>query len=99
LPGCIAKTTRAEYLVLPSGEQRNPFAVWQTLLPSLALVPSLIPGSSGVPGFAYSGGAFILGASFLHYGLRFGFRRFKMSPRDSCSLPPSFIFLRADVAE
>jgi protoheme IX farnesyltransferase len=73
---------RAGYLVLPLGEQRNHFVVWQALLPSLALLPvSLIPATTGNYGFAYFAGAFLLGAIFLYYGVRFAFGRSNVTAR------------------
>ena len=53
---------RAGYRILPEGGFREPFVVWQTLLPLAALLP-LTP--SAIP--------FTLG--FLYYGVRFGIRR------------------------
>jgi protoheme IX farnesyltransferase len=82
---------RAGYLVLPSGDQRNHFVMWQTLLPSLALLAvSLIP-ATGAWRLAYSAGAFALGSSFLYYGVRFVFRRSNVTARQL--LVASIIYL------
>jgi protoheme IX farnesyltransferase len=63
--------TRAGYLALPSGEQRDRFVVWQSLAVSLALIPlGLIPRIVGESGLVYSVGALILGLIFYYYGAR-----------------------------
>jgi protoheme IX farnesyltransferase len=57
--------TRASYLVLPAGELRNRFVVWQTVVPSLALIAvSLVPTINGESGLVYSFCALILVRSF-----------------------------------
>jgi heme o synthase len=74
---------RAGYLVLPLGEKRECFMFWHTSLASLALLPvALIPISLGVPGPAYYGGRFALGAIFLYYGIRFALRKSNAAARD-----------------
>ena len=83
---------RAGYLVLPSGAQRDHFVIWQTLVPSLTLLPlSLIPAITGISGLAYSVGAFALGAVFLHCCLGFAFRRSNVTARHL--LAASIIYL------
>jgi protoheme IX farnesyltransferase len=73
---------RAGYLVLPSGKQRNHLVIWQTLLPSLALLLlGLIPATTSAWGLAYSAGTLLLGVSFLFYGIRFAFRRSSITAR------------------
>ena len=73
---------RAGYLVLPSGEQRNHFVIWQTVLPSLALLPlSLIVATAGASGFAYSACTLLLGSGLLYYGVRFAIRRSNIAAR------------------
>src|SRR5712675_644375 len=54
--------SRAGYLVLPAGDQRNHFVIWQTLLPASALLPlCLIPVTTGVLGLANSASALLVG--------------------------------------
>src|SRR5262249_43242641 len=68
--------TRAGYLVLPAGEMRDRFVIWQSFLFSLALIPvSLIPTVNGESGLVYPVGALILGSVFSYYSARFAFRR------------------------
>ncbi|SRR6266550_707305 len=63
--------TRAGYLVLPLGEQRDRFVIWQSLAFSLALIPlNLIPTIVGELGLAYSVGALILGLIFYYKSAR-----------------------------
>jgi heme o synthase len=73
---------RAGYLVVPFGEQRGPFMAWQSLLPSLALVPvSLAPAFLGHAGSIYLIGALLLSSSFLHYGARLAVRKSNAAAR------------------
>jgi protoheme IX farnesyltransferase len=73
---------RAGYLVLPLGEPRDRFVVWQTFVVSLALIPaSLIPAINGESRLIYSVGAFILGSTFSYYGARLAFRRSNVAAR------------------
>src|ERR1700746_939085 len=52
---------RAGYLVLPAGEVRDRFVVWQSFAVSLALIPiSLFPTITGESGAIYSAGALVL---------------------------------------
>ena len=66
---------RAGYLVLPK-EQRGRWVVWQSVMPSLALIPlSLTPTLVGYAGYLYFVGALFLGLGFSYQALRFVFRR------------------------
>ena len=93
---------RAGYLVLPWGEPRNRFVVWQSFVVSLVLVPvSLIPAISGKAGFAYSAGALVLGLIFLYYSARLAFRRSNVAARQLLAasiiyLPLIFILMMLD---
>ncbi len=74
--------TRAGYLVLPAGEMRDRFVIWQSFLFSLALIPvSLIPTVNGESGLVYPLGALILGSVFSYYSVRFAFRRSNATAR------------------
>jgi len=86
--------TRAGYLVLPLGEQRDRFVIWQSLAVSLALIPlSLIPTIIGESGLIYSIGALILGSIFAYYSGRFAFRRSNVAARQLLAV--SIIYLPA----
>ena len=86
--------TRAGYLVLPLGEQRDRFVIWQSLAVSLALIPlSLIPTIIGESGLIYSIGAPILGSIFAYYSGRFAFRRSNVAARQL--LAASIVYLPA----
>jgi len=86
--------TRAGYLALPSGEQRDRFVIWQSLAVSLALIPlSLIPTIIGESGLIYSIGALILGSIFAYYSGRFAFRRSNVAARQL--LAASIVYLPA----
>ena len=83
---------RAGYLVLPSGELRDRFVVWQSFVVSLVLVPvSLIPAIGGKSGFAYCAGALILGSVFLYYSAHLAFHRSNVAARQL--LAASIIYL------
>lgn len=85
---------RAGYLVLPAGELRESFVIWQSLVVSLALIPlSLIPTISGESGPAYSVGAIIFGSIFSYNSARFAFRRSNLAARQL--LAASIIYLPA----
>src|SRR5467141_4196069 len=67
---------RAGYLVLPKGKRRSSFMVWQSVLPSLALVPlSLAPMLLGNEGVIYGVGALLLSVCFCYYGAQLSVRR------------------------
>lgn len=73
---------RAGYLVLPSGERRNRFVVWQTVVaPAVLLVAGLLPTISRLSGFAYFGGALALGGILLFYSARFAIHRTNAAAR------------------
>src|SRR2546422_5124111 len=66
---------RAGYVVVPSTSSRRRFAMLQTLLPLLLLVPlSLVPGFAGKPNWIYAIGAALLGVGYLYYGVLFARR-------------------------
>ena len=74
--------TRAGYLALPLGEQRNRFVIWQSLAVALALIPlSLILTIVGESGLVYSVGALILGLIFFYRSAGFAFRRSNVAAR------------------
>ena len=83
---------RAGYLTLPAGKQRDRFAIWQSLAPSLALFAvSFAPAIIGESGLVYSVAALIFGSIFLYYSTRFAFRRSNVAARQL--LPASVVFL------
>jgi protoheme IX farnesyltransferase len=85
---------RAGYMVLPSGELRNRFVNWLTILPALALLPvGRIPTITGATGLFYSVATLVLGAIFLYYGASFAFHRSNVSARRL--LAASIIYLPA----
>src|SRR5215831_11714768 len=74
--------SRASYLVLPDGELRDRFVVWQSLVPSLALIGvSMFPTIIGQSGLVYSFFALILGSIFFYYGGRFVFTKSAVAAR------------------
>jgi protoheme IX farnesyltransferase len=67
---------RAGYLVLPAGERKDRFVIWQCLLPGLGLFAvALVPALRGQSGIFYFTGALVLGAVFLYYSTRFASER------------------------
>jgi heme o synthase len=67
---------RAGFLVLPFGERRGPFMAWQSLVPSLVLVPlSLTPTLLGHAGPVYLVGALLLSLGFFYHGARLALLR------------------------
>jgi heme o synthase len=67
---------RAGYLVLPAGERKDNFVVWQCLLPTLGLfVVAIVPAFRGQSGILYFAGALVLGGAFLYYSARFALQR------------------------
>jgi protoheme IX farnesyltransferase len=67
---------RAGYLVLPRGKRRIRFMVWQSALPTLALIPvGLVLGRIGLAGPVYTVGALLLGLYFYYCSARFAVRR------------------------
>jgi len=74
--------SRAGYLVLPTSELKDRFAVWQCLLPALGLfVVAIVPALRGQSGIVYFAGALILGGIFLYYSTRFALQRSLASAR------------------
>jgi protoheme IX farnesyltransferase len=85
---------RARYLVLPAGELRDRFVVWQTLAPSLALIGvSLVPTINGESGLVYFFFALLLGSVFFYYSGRFAFRKSNVAARQL--LAASIVYLPA----
>jgi heme o synthase len=90
---------RAGYLVLPAGEVRDRFVVWQSFAVSLALIPiSLFPTITGESGAIYSAGALVLSLIFLCYSALFVFHRSNVAARRLLTasivyLPAVFILL------
>lgn len=73
---------RAGYLVLPAGDTRNRFVVWQSFVVSLVLIPvSWIPAITRESGLLYFVGALILGVILLCYSARFAFSRSNLAAR------------------
>jgi heme o synthase len=74
---------RAGYLVLPAGDVRDRFVVWQSYVVSLVIIPvSWIPAITGESGFVYFVGALILGSVFMCYSALFAFRRSNVAARE-----------------
>jgi protoheme IX farnesyltransferase len=93
---------RAGYMVLPVGDLKDRFVIWQSLVASLALMPlSLIPAITRESGLAYSAGALILGSIFFYYSVRFAYRRSNVAARHLLAasivyLPLVFILMMLD---
>ena len=93
---------RAGYLVLPAGENRDRFVVWQGFVVSLALIPiSLFPTNIGESGAVHSAGALVLSLIFLCYSALFVFHRSNAAARRLLTasivyLPAVFILLMLD---
>jgi heme o synthase len=67
---------RAGYLVLPFGQRRSSFMVWQTLAPCLALAPlSLTPALVDSVRPLYIVGVLILSSCFFYYAARLAVHR------------------------
>ena len=94
--------SRARYLVLPDGELRDRFVVWQTLVPSLALIGvSMVPTINGESGLVCSVCALILGSIFFYYGASFAFSKSNVAARHLLAasivyLPAIFILMVLD---
>jgi protoheme IX farnesyltransferase len=72
----------AGYLVLPSAENRSRFVRWQTVVaPAVLLVVGLLPTFSRLSGFAYFGGALVLGGVLLFYSARFAIHKTNVAAR------------------
>jgi heme o synthase len=86
--------SRTKYLVLPDGELRDRVVVWQTLVPSLALIAvSLVPTINGESGPVYLFFALILGSVFFFYSGRFALRKSNVAARQL--LAASIVYLPA----
>jgi protoheme IX farnesyltransferase len=73
---------RAGYLVLPLGEERGRWMVWQSILPLLALVPlTVMPMLLMHDRLPYVVGVFILSSVFLLFGARLVLQRSNMEAR------------------
>jgi protoheme IX farnesyltransferase len=73
---------RAGFVILPSGENRNRFVVWQTVAAAaVLLVVALLPTISRLSGFVYLGGALALGGMLLLYSTRFAIDRTNIAAR------------------
>jgi heme o synthase len=67
---------RAGYIVLPEGDGKHRFLVWQCLVPALSLfVVAIVPALRGQSGIVYLVGALFLGGVFLYYSARFALQR------------------------
>jgi len=83
---------RAGILMLPVVEPDGESTARRIVLASLMLIPvSLLPGLMSMTGRVYLGGALLLGAGFLHYGLRVA--RERTIPRARGVLLASVIYL------
>jgi heme o synthase len=93
---------RAGYLVLPTGDLKDRFVIWQSLVASLALIPlSLIPAIIGESGPVYLAGAICLGSIFFYYSACFAYRRSNVAARQLLTasivyLPLVFILMMLD---
>jgi heme o synthase len=72
---------RAGYLVLPKGNARVPFVIFETLLPLLALVAISIMQSPTRHTSAFYCAAALIGAGFTYFGWRFVFERSRIAAR------------------
>lgn len=73
---------RADYLVLPIGNQRGSFMAWQSLVPVVALVSlGLTPALLGHAGSVYLVGALLLGSILFFYAARLALRKSNASAR------------------
>lgn len=85
---------RAGYLVLPLGESRDRFVIWQSAAVSLALIPlSLIPAITGESSLVYLLGALILGSILFCFSAHFAFHRSNVAARQM--LAASIVYLPA----
>jgi len=83
---------RAGYLVLPPGKRRDRFVIWQSVAPSLLLIPiSLFPAVTGESRLVFPVGAVLLSSVFAYYSTRFAFHRSNVAARQL--LAASIIYL------
>jgi protoheme IX farnesyltransferase len=93
---------RAGYLVLPTGKQRDSFAVLQSLAASIVLLLlSFIPVMIGDSGLVYLVGTLALGLIFLYYSERFALQGSNVAARQLLAasivyLPLVFILMMMD---
>src|ERR1700751_2382351 len=93
---------RAGYLVLPTGQERGRLVAWQSVLPSLALIPlSLIPTILGYAGHLYLAGALLLGFGFSCQATRLALHRSNAVARrlllaSIVYLPSAFLLMLLD---
>ena len=93
---------RAGYLVLPAGEERGRLVAWQSMLPSLALIPlSLTPALLGYAGYLYLAGALLLGVGFFYQAARLALDRSNAVARrlllaSIVYLPSAFLLMLLD---
>jgi protoheme IX farnesyltransferase len=92
---------RAGYLVLPK-EKRGRLVSWQSVLPSLALIPlSLVPTLVGYAGYLYFGGALLLSVGFSYQAVQLALRRSNAIARrlllvSIMYLPSAFLLMLLD---
>jgi heme o synthase len=73
---------RAGYLVLPHGEQRDRFMVWQSVMPLLILALLILtPVLLGLAGLLYVIGASVLSSGFLYFGAQLALRKSNLAAR------------------
>jgi heme o synthase len=73
---------RAGYLVLPHGQRRDSLMVWQTVLPSFALIAlSFAPKLLGQEGLLFAVGALFFSVCFLYYGAQLAIRKTNAAAR------------------
>jgi protoheme IX farnesyltransferase len=73
---------RAGYWVLPAGERRVPFMIWQNLAPSLVLIPlTLIPNFLGPRRAWYWVGASLLSLALLHFAAQLALHKSNTAAR------------------
>jgi protoheme IX farnesyltransferase len=93
---------RAGYLVLPHGERRGGFMVWQSLMPLLVLALMIpTPVFLGQAGLLYLIGASVLSSGFLGFGAQLALRKSNRAARQLLFasiiyLPLVFILLVLD---
>jgi protoheme IX farnesyltransferase len=73
---------RAGYLVLPRGENRDRFVMWQTVTAAaILMVVALVPAMNHQSEAAYFAGALALGGVFLHSSATFASQRTNIAAR------------------
>jgi len=73
---------RAGYLVLPQGEGQGSAMAWQSILPTVLLVPiSIIPMLGSHAGLIYPAGALVLSSTFFCFGAELAIRRSNLAAR------------------